>query len=221
MPISSDVYKQLGRAAARPVSVLLTFDAAKDRAVGLTVSSFATLSLDPPLVMVAIERDAESYAALVSSRAFGVSVLHAGQAAIAALFATKRADKTDNTRLEVGVLLQVPLIPDALAHVECITTRSIVSGDHALLIGSVEAARMTVREALLYQARRYGTFTPLESSDALALSNWTGPEELLAAEREGGLLARRPSPAPPMPSLQSAASSTTGTVAATCRLYQA
>jgi flavin reductase ActVB len=179
MPISGDVYKQLGRAAARPVSVLLAFDGANDRVVGLTVSSFATLSLDPPLVMVAIERDADSYAALVSSHAFGVSVLHAGQAALAALFATKGPSKIDNTSLEAGDLLHVPLIPGALAHVECITTRIIVSGDHALLIGSVEAARTSGRQALLYQARRYGTFTPLESSDALAVPNWTRPEELI------------------------------------------
>ncbi len=165
MPISGDVYKQLGGAAARPVSVLLAFDRATDKVVGLTVSSFATLSFDPPLVMVAIDRGAESYGALVSSQAFGVSVLHSGQADIAALFATKGADKAANTSIVSGVSLHVPLIPGATAHVECLTTRIVDSGDHALLVALVEAARTLRRPSLLYQARRYGMFTPIGSSD--------------------------------------------------------
>src|ERR671936_1262272 len=111
MPISGEVYKQLGRSAAGPVSVVAAYDRTSDKIVGLTVSSFVTLSFEPPLVMFAIQHSADSYASMVSSHAFGVSLLHAGQDAIAALFATKGADKTGKTSFEQGKSLHVPLIP--------------------------------------------------------------------------------------------------------------
>ncbi|MDQ3812078.1 MAG: flavin reductase family protein [Chloroflexota bacterium] len=163
MPISGEIYKQLGRSAAGPVSVVAAFDRASDTIVGLTVSSFVTLSFDPPLVMFAIQHSADSYRSMVSSHAFGVSLLHAGQSAIATLFATKGADKTGKSNFEEGVKLHVPLIPNALAHIECLTNQIFISGDHAIVVGLVEDARTTEGQPLLYYARQYGTFTQLEA----------------------------------------------------------
>src|SRR5215216_3742863 len=120
MPISGEVYKQLGSSAAGPVSVVAAFDRSSDKIVGLTVSSFVTLSFDPPLVMFAIQHSADSYSSMVSSHAFGVSLLQTGQDEIATLFATKGADKTGKSTFEEGNALHVPLIPDALAHIECL-----------------------------------------------------------------------------------------------------
>jgi len=162
MPISGEVYKQLGRSAAGPVTVVAAYDRMSDKIVGLTVSSFVTLSFDPPLVMFAIQHSADSYSSMVSSHAFGVSLLKTGQDEIATLFATKGADKTGKSTFDEGKVLHVPLIPDALAHIECLTNQIFISGDHAIVIGLVEEAATFGGQPLLYYSRQYGTFTPLE-----------------------------------------------------------
>jgi flavin reductase (DIM6/NTAB) family NADH-FMN oxidoreductase RutF len=161
MPISGDEYKQLGRSAAGPVSIVAAYDRLSNNIVGLTVSSFVTLSFDPPLVMFALQHDADSYASIVSSKGFGVSLLQHTQAAIATLFATKGADKTSRTVFEDGSVLRVPLIPGSLAHIECLTNQIVISGDHAIVVGLVEAARTYDGQPLLYYSRQYGTFSPL------------------------------------------------------------
>src|ERR1051326_2422228 len=119
LPISGDVYKQIGRSAAGAVSVVAAYDRTTDRVVGLTASSFVTLSFEPPLVMFAIQHSAGSYASMVSSHAFGVSLLCDSQAGVASLFATRGSEKTGKTTFVEGKTLHVPLIPEALAHVEC------------------------------------------------------------------------------------------------------
>jgi flavin reductase (DIM6/NTAB) family NADH-FMN oxidoreductase RutF len=162
MPISGEIYKQIGRSAAGAVSVATAYDRSTDLIVGLTVSSFVTLSFEPPLVMFAIQHDTTSYASMVSSRAFGVSLLRHSQAEVAGLFAGKGPEKTGKTNFEEGVSLHVPLIPNALAQLECLTNQIFISGDHAIIVGLVEAARTYEGEPLLYFARQYGTFCPLD-----------------------------------------------------------
>lgn len=163
MPISGDVYKQIGRSAAGAVSVVAAYDRSTDKLVGLTVSSFVTLSFDPPLVMFSIQHDADSYASMVSSKAFGVSLLSHVQTDVSALFARKGSEKAQAV-VEAGVKLHVPLIPGALAHIECLTSQIFMSGDHAIVIGLVEEARTRDGQPLLYFARQYGTFAPLENA---------------------------------------------------------
>lgn len=161
MPISADLYRQIGRTLAGAVSVVTAHERGTNAVMGLTVSSFVTLSFEPPLVMFAIQHDANSYPSVVSGRAFGVSLLSASQAGIAARFADKGADKRAGTRFETGATLGVPLIADSLAQIECLTSQIFVSGDHAIVVGLVEAARTFDGEPLLYFARRFGTFATL------------------------------------------------------------
>jgi len=163
LPISGDLYRQIGRSAAGAVSIVAAYDRTSDHVVGLTASSFVTLSFDPPLVMFAIQHNTASYASMVSSRAFGVSLLQQGQTDIAALFATSGPEKTGKTAFEPGRALHVPLIPGALAHVECLTNQIFISGDHAIVVGLVEEARTFDGQPLLYFAQRYGTFRPLDA----------------------------------------------------------
>jgi flavin reductase (DIM6/NTAB) family NADH-FMN oxidoreductase RutF len=163
LPISGDLYRQIGRSAAGAVSIVAAYDRTTDQVVGLTASSFVTLSFDPPLVMFAIQHNTASYASMVSSRAFGVSLLQQSQADIAALFATSGPEKTGKTSFQPGRALHVPLIPGALAHVECLTNQIFISGDHAIVVGLVEEARTFDGQPLLYFAQRYGTFRSLDA----------------------------------------------------------
>jgi flavin reductase (DIM6/NTAB) family NADH-FMN oxidoreductase RutF len=161
LPISGDVYRQIGRSAAGAVSVVAAYDRTTDTVVGLTASSFVTLSFEPPLVMFAIQHSTGSYVSMVSSHAFGVSLLKDSQAQVASLFATRGSEKTGKTTFEEGKTLHVPLIPQALAHVECLTNQIFISGDHAIIVGLVEEARTSEGRPLLYFSQQYGTFSPL------------------------------------------------------------
>lgn len=161
MPIAGEEYRSIGRALAGAVTVIAAQERGSGAIVGLTVSTFATLSFEPPLVMFAIQHDANSYPAVVSCRQFGVSVLAAGQAQVAKQFAVKGPDKTRGISMETGRTLAVPLVADALAQIECSTSQIFISGDHAIVVGLVEAARVRAGEPLLYYGRSFGTFAAL------------------------------------------------------------
>ena len=161
MPVSGEVYKQIGRNAAGPVCIAAAYDRVTGAVVGLTASSFVTLSFEPPMVMFAIQQHADSYASIVSSKAFGVSLLGSGQSQIASLFATKGREKYERTSFSVGGALKVPLIEGSLAEIECLTSQVFVSGDHAIIVGLVEAARTRSGEPLLYFGGKFGCFGPL------------------------------------------------------------
>lgn len=161
MPICGDDYKRIGQAAAGAVSVVTAYERAGNSVVGLTVSSFGTLSFDPPLVMFAIQHSAQSYPAVVSSKSFGVSLLGVEQVDVARRFSTKGPDKTLGMTFDTGKTLSVPLVADSLAQIECLTSQIFISGDHAIVVGLVEAARTRPAEPLLYFARTFGSFAPL------------------------------------------------------------
>ena len=102
--------------APRPIGWITSMSARGE--INLAPYSFFNgLSAEPPLVMFAIQHSTGSYASMVSSHAFGVSLLKDTQATIASLFATRGSEKTGKTTFEEGKTLHVPLIPDALAHV--------------------------------------------------------------------------------------------------------
>ena len=93
-----------------------------------------------------------------------MSLLRDTQADVATLFATTGPEKTGKTQFEPGTTLHVPLIPRALAHVECLTNQIFISGDHAIIVGLVEEARTFEGLPLLYFARQYGTFCAFDGS---------------------------------------------------------
>jgi flavin reductase ActVB len=161
MPITGEAYRQIGRTLAGAVSVVTARERGSNTITGLTVSTFATVSFDPPLVMSAIQHDANSYPTIVSCRHFGVSVLRAGQDSVAARFAVKGQDKSSGVQMEAGQELPVALIADSLAQIECSTNQIFMSGDHAIVVGLVHAARTREGGPLLYFGRRYGTFIEL------------------------------------------------------------
>ena len=161
MPITGDNYREIGRSAAGGVSVVAAYAAEGAGVAALTVSSFVTLSFDPPLVMFAIQHAGASFRPMVESKIFGVSVLTAGQKHLAERFASKGSGQRDPRDFIAGKTLVVPLIGDALAQVECSTHQLMMSGDHAIVVGLVEAARTRPGEPLLYFDRQYGSFAPL------------------------------------------------------------
>ena len=149
--IASDFRRALGQFATG-VTVVTTLDAAR-RPLGLTVNAFSAVSLDPPLVLVCIDNRSETHGGFEASRVFGVSVLEEGQEAWSQRFAFGDAEKFASPLLtgETGV----PLVPHALAHIECRVTSTLPGGDHTIYVGEVVRLDVSPGRPLLYHASAY------------------------------------------------------------------
>ncbi len=158
--VDSQRFREAMARFASGVTVVTTKDAESGVPVGFTASAFTSLSLDPPLVLVCLARSADCYPAFAKAEAMAVSILAAGQQDVALRFATRGADKFGPTAVVSGDLTGLPLIADALAHVECAIWDRFDGGDHVILVGKVLSARAADAEPLLHFNRRFGRFLP-------------------------------------------------------------
>jgi flavin reductase (DIM6/NTAB) family NADH-FMN oxidoreductase RutF len=105
---------------------------------GMTVNSLTSVSLRPPLLLVCLTAGARSTDAVRQAGRFVVNILSARQEELARRFARPGADHFAGLRVTHGSH-QVPVIPDALAHLECDTHQRVTAGDHLIVIGEVVA----------------------------------------------------------------------------------
>jgi flavin reductase (DIM6/NTAB) family NADH-FMN oxidoreductase RutF len=138
---------------ATGVTIVTTCDA-DARPSGLTVSAFASLSLDPPLVLVCIDHKSQTYPALRESGRFAINVLALGQEALSRRFASTQAGKFDGLAYQISDL-KLPLLGAALAHIECMTVSTHIEGDHTIFVGRVERTGINDGDPLLYFRGRY------------------------------------------------------------------
>lgn len=143
---------------ASGVTVVTTRDA-EGKPWGFTASAFSSLSLDPPLLLVCLERKADSFAAFEVAKHMSVSILATGQDDVAMRFATRGADKFGPTPTTDGEASGSPLIDGALAQVECAIQERLDGGDHIILVGKVLRARTADTQPLLHYNRKFGVFT--------------------------------------------------------------
>lgn len=120
------------------------------RKYGMTVASFASLSLHPPLVLVCVEKNVKSHDAIVASGKFGVSILANDQADVSGRFASKSEDKFAGAAVRDGDALGVPLIDNALTTLECRLQGQLPGGDHSIFVGEVVSANVREGEPLVY-----------------------------------------------------------------------
>ncbi len=147
MPIDEAAFKLAMSQFASGVTVVTTEH--EGRPYGMTVASFASLSLHPPLVLVCIEKTVKTHDAIAGARKFGVSILRAEQQEISARFASRSEDKFAGIAIERGAL-GVPLIAGALTTVECTVRDQLPGGDHSIFVGEVVHARTGEGAPLLY-----------------------------------------------------------------------
>lgn len=134
--VSGDAFR---RAMAQvPTSVtVVTTRTVDGHDVGMTVNSFTSVSLDPPLVLWAVRLNSYSYNAFREASRFAVSVLSENQGDVAMQFSRSRSDKFAGVAIRKGVG-NVPLIADSVASFECLATGMHLAGDHAIFIGLVQ-----------------------------------------------------------------------------------
>jgi flavin reductase (DIM6/NTAB) family NADH-FMN oxidoreductase RutF len=107
-----------------------------DQPTGLTVQSFTSLSLDPPLVSFAVGHGSSTWPKLRESGAFSVNILADDQEALCRTFATSGADKFEGVGWRLGGS-GAPILDDVLAWLECRIEVEHDAGDHELIIGRV------------------------------------------------------------------------------------
>lgn len=137
---------------ASGVTVVTTADAGY--LAGITVSSFASLSLEPTLVLICIDKRASSHAAIASSGMFAVNILAEDQAHLSQRFAAPNVEKFvpgSFTLSERGL----PLLTGTLAAIECRVVNVLPGGDHTIFIGEVVAAQVGQGRPLLYYRSQY------------------------------------------------------------------
>lgn len=140
-----------------PVSVVTTLEDGVP--YGTTVSAFASLSLDPPMVLVSLDHRSGLLAVLRRSGRFGLNVLGEGQADLALAFARK-----GGTEKFTGVPWDaeggVPRLPGAVGFLSCEVTDLVTGGDHVIVLGGVVRGDAVDAAPLTYHGRSYGTHLP-------------------------------------------------------------
>lgn len=121
---------------------------------GLTVSSFTSVSLDPPLVLICLGHEVTMIESFREARHFGINVLSASQREISERFARKGFDRFTGLSWIPGET-GAPLLPGVLAAIECAVEQRVTSGDHDILIGRMVRAQVTEGEPLVYFASAY------------------------------------------------------------------
>ena len=136
----------LGRFATGVTIVTARDDAGAHQ--GMTVSAFCSLSLEPPLVLMCIDKSATMFELLTTCERFSVNILAADQEEIARRFAATETTKFEG--IGFSVVEDTAVLDDVLAHAQCTRVNSVEAGDHAIVIGEVRSATVRDGEPLLY-----------------------------------------------------------------------
>lgn len=138
------------------VAIVTAF--ADGEAHGMTVNSLTSVALDPPLVLVCLTTGARTTTAVEATGRFAISILSARQERIAARFARRGEQHFDGLPVAFGPL-GTPVVPDALAQLECAVENPVPAGDHLVLIGRVLRAEFRPGEPLAFFGGRFCAVT--------------------------------------------------------------
>ena len=134
---------------------VVTAKTAAGQPIGLTVNSFTSVSLEPPLVLICIARSAGSLPELEAATHFAINILHIGQQEVSNLFARPGEDRfaqVDWEYTDTGI----PILTNSLGNIECHKHALHEAGDHVVFLGEVERVRFDQRrDPLLYYAGKY------------------------------------------------------------------
>jgi flavin reductase (DIM6/NTAB) family NADH-FMN oxidoreductase RutF len=125
---------------------------------GMTANSFTSVSLDPMLVLICVDRKAKSLPLLHKQKCFGVSILEKGQEAISEYFARGEQSAETEERLSIRYRRTpsgIPVLENTLLQLTCRIVASHVAGDHTIFVAQIEEAEIHEGEPLLYFRGEY------------------------------------------------------------------
>ena len=106
---------------------------------GLTANAFTSVSLVPPLLLICVDKKAESYPCFEESKVFTVNILAADQEALSRRFSTSGGNKFEGVSYRIGGN-GAPILEGTLAYIECKVTSTIDAGDHTMYVGDITQA---------------------------------------------------------------------------------
>ena len=127
---------------------------------GMTATSFSSVSLNPPQILVCINKSADTGDAVLEGKSFAINILKAEQQEISNQFAgaTSQEERFANVNWHEGVTGS-PVIDDALASIECTVIQQVLAGTHWVIIGEVQSVNCRSGEPLLYYNSSYRELT--------------------------------------------------------------
>lgn len=151
--IDTEEFRRALSTFATGVGVVTTVDAQGNR-VGITVSSFNSVSLEPPLILWSVGLDSMSYEVFVAADHFAVHILTLNQMDLCDRFAQRSESKFDGLDCREG-LNSVPILPDFAACFECSTEHVYPGGDHKIIVGRVHRVEERKSQPLIYYRSRF------------------------------------------------------------------
>ncbi len=152
----ADVFRDVIGHFATGVTIVTARDGDTD--FGVTASAVTSLSLDPPMLLVCLNKQSRTRGAVSRSGSFAVNILDERQGPLALRFATDRDDKFDGVSLRRGDLAH-PLLEDALAHLECRVVEEVTGGTHSVFLAVVQRAERFDGAPLAYFRGKFGRLT--------------------------------------------------------------
>lgn len=149
--VDDQEYRDALRHFASGVTVISTLDSA-GRVHGMTATAFSSLSLRPPLVLVAVDRRARCHRQVITTRQFGVSILHSRQEDLSRHFGGRPLDGHQPT---FSRLDGAPVLEDAMVTLACTLDSTLEGGDHTIFVGLVTATTIIVKDPLVHFAGAY------------------------------------------------------------------
>ena len=140
-----------------PTAVTVVTASHAGEPVGMTVNSFTSASLEPPLVLFCAAESSLTWPRIRAARRFCVNVLAAGQADLARLCSRARADRFAGVRWKDRAC--GPAISEAVVWIDCELAAEHAAGDHVVVLGAVLALESAEGPPLVFHRGRYGTFT--------------------------------------------------------------
>jgi len=162
MPIDPKQFRAALGSFATGVTIVTTHSK-NGEDIGVTANSFNSVSLDPPLVLWSLAKNAMSLQAFSDSGYFTVHILTAAQDALSNLFAKRGIDKFANLNISRGVG-NTPLLPDCAARFQCRTEFRYEGGDHVIFVGYVEEFDYSNHSPLLFHGGRYAHAVRIDPS---------------------------------------------------------
>jgi flavin reductase (DIM6/NTAB) family NADH-FMN oxidoreductase RutF len=148
MPIDAALFRHVLGSFAAGVTVVTT-RGVDGKPYGLTATAFTSVSLSPPLALVCVDKQAETYPHFAASAIFAVNFLAADQRELSQRFAVSGGDKFAGVAWRPGQL-GAPLLEGTIGHIECRMLHTYDGGDHTIYVGEIEAAQARDGVPLLY-----------------------------------------------------------------------
>lgn len=153
--VDADQFRQLLGRFATGVTVVTT-RSATGVPIGMTASSLASVSLAPPLLLVAVDRNNDMHDALKVASHFAINILTADQEILSRRFASTDPNRFDGVGYREG-RNGLPLLNDVVAHIECAMHGAVPGGDHTVYFGLVTGGDVSDLRPLIYYRSGYGS----------------------------------------------------------------